>query len=42
LRGIDAGPLANSTVAESLTSVLIWINKIYKVPSSGITITGLP
>jgi 8-hydroxy-5-deazaflavin:NADPH oxidoreductase len=42
LRGIDAGPLANSTVAESLTSVLIWINKTYKVPDSGITITGLP
>jgi 8-hydroxy-5-deazaflavin:NADPH oxidoreductase len=42
LRGIDAGPLANSTVAESLTSVLIWINKTYKVPDAGITITGLP
>lgn len=41
LRGIDAGPLANSTVAESLTSVLIWINKTYKIPDAGITITGI-
>lgn len=42
LRGVDAGPLANSTVAESLTSVLIWINKTYKIPDAGISITGLP
>jgi len=42
LRGIDVGPLANSVVAESLTSVLIWINKQYKIPDSGIRITGLP
>jgi len=41
LRGIDAGPLANSVVAESLTSVLIWINKTYKVPDAGLMITGL-
>jgi NADPH-dependent F420 reductase len=41
LRGINAGPLANSTVAESLTSVLIWINRAYKIPDAGITITGL-
>ena len=27
LRGIDAGPLANSVVAEALTSALIWINR---------------
>src|SRR5271166_1960789 len=30
LRGVDAGPLANSVVAESLTSVLISINRTYK------------
>jgi len=42
LRGIDVGPLANSVVAESLTSVLIWINRIYKIPDAGIRITGLP
>ncbi|MES2184020.1 MAG: NADPH-dependent F420 reductase [Pseudomonadota bacterium] len=42
LRGIDAGPLANSAAAEALTSVLIWINQKYKVPGAGIRITGLP
>jgi hypothetical protein len=41
LKGINAGPLANSTVAESLTSVLIWINRTYKIPDAGIAITGL-
>ena len=41
LRGIDAGPLSNSVVAESLTSALIWINRTYKVRDSGIVITGL-
>jgi len=41
LRGIDAGPLINSVVAESLTSVLIWINKTYKVRDAGIVITGI-
>jgi len=42
LRGLHAGPLANSVVAEALTSVLIAINQRYKVPGSGIRITGLP
>lgn len=42
LRGIDVGPLANSVVAESLTSVLIWINRTYKIPDAGIRISGLP
>jgi 8-hydroxy-5-deazaflavin:NADPH oxidoreductase len=41
LRGIDAGPLCNSAAAEALTSVLISINRKYKVPGSGIRITGL-
>jgi NADPH-dependent F420 reductase len=41
LRGIDIGPLANSVVAESLTSALIWINRTYKIPDAGIRITGL-
>jgi predicted dinucleotide-binding enzyme len=41
LRGINAGPLANSVVAESLTSLLISINRTYKIPDSGIRITGL-
>jgi len=42
MRGIHAGMLANSAAAEALTSLLIAINKRYKVPSSGIRITGLP
>ena len=37
-----AGVLANSAASEALTSVLIAINKRYKVPGSGIRITGLP
>lgn len=41
LRGIDVGPLANSVVAESLTSALIWINRKYKIPDAGVRITGL-
>ena len=40
LRGIHAGPLANSVAAEALTSVLIGINKRYKVDGAGIRITG--
>lgn len=42
LRGVDVGSLANSVVAESLTSALIWINRKYKIPDAGIRITGLP
>ena len=41
LRGIDAGPICNSAAAEALTSVLIWINRKYGVPGSGIRIAGL-
>ncbi len=41
LRGIDAGSLANSVAAESLTAVLLYINKKYGVKGSGIRITGL-
>ena len=42
LRGIEAGPLDNAVAAEALTSVLIWINRRYDSPGSGIRITGLP
>jgi len=42
LRGWHAGALANSVAAEALTSVLIALNKRYKVPASGIRITGIP
>jgi len=39
--GIDGGVLANSAAAEALTSVLIGINRRYKVLGAGIKITGL-
>ena len=42
LRAWHAGVLANSVAAEALTSVLIAINKRYKVAGSGIRITGVP
>jgi NADPH-dependent F420 reductase len=41
-RGVDGGVLANCCAAEALTSVLIAINRRYKVPGAGIRITGLP
>jgi hypothetical protein len=37
-----AGALANAVVAEALTSVLIAINRRYKIAGSGIRITGVP
>jgi hypothetical protein len=40
-RGIDGGGLANAVAAEALTSVLIGVNRRYKVPGAGIRITGL-
>jgi NADPH-dependent F420 reductase len=42
MRAWHAGVLANSVAAEALTSVLIAINKRYKIPGSGIRITGDP
>lgn len=41
LRAWHAGPLANSAVAEGLTSVLISINRRYKARSAGIRIAGV-
>lgn len=41
LDAVHAGPLANSVAAEALTSVLIGINRNYKVDGAGIRITGL-
>ena len=41
MRGIDAGPLVNSSVSEGLTALLIGINIRYKVKGSGIRITGI-
>jgi len=40
-RAVSGGGLANSAAAEALTSVLIWINRHYKVRGAGIHITGL-
>jgi NADPH-dependent F420 reductase len=41
LRGVHGGPLVNSVAAEALTSVLIGINRNYKVDGAGIRITGI-
>jgi NADPH-dependent F420 reductase len=41
LRGFYAGMIGNSAAAEALTSVLITINRRYKVAGAGIRITGL-
>jgi NADPH-dependent F420 reductase len=41
LRAWHAGPLANSAATEALTSLLIAINRCYKVPASGIRLTGV-
>lgn len=41
LKGWDAGVIQNAVVVEGLTSILIGLNLKYKVPSSGIRITGI-
>lgn len=41
MRGLDAGPLANAVAVESLTPVLLYINKAYKVKGAGIRITNI-
>lgn len=41
LRGLHGGPLVNSAAAEALTSVLIFVNKTYRVEGgAGIRLTG--
>ena len=40
LRGLHGGALVNSAAAEALTSILIFLNKTYKVDGAGIRITG--
>jgi len=40
LKSWHAGPLANSAAAEALTSVLIQLNRRYKLGQAGIRITG--
>ena len=41
MRGVHAGALANAVALESLTPVLLHINKHYKNPGVGLRITGL-
>jgi len=41
VRGLHAGPLANSAAAEALTSVIIGINRNYKSDGASIRITGI-
>lgn len=41
LRPIDAGPLEMSSVVESITALLISVNRRYRVHHSGIRITGV-
>jgi NADPH-dependent F420 reductase len=40
--GVDAGPLANASVVEGMTALLIGVNIRNKIKSSGIRITGIP
>jgi NADPH-dependent F420 reductase len=40
LRGLHGGALVNSAAAEALTSILIFLNKTYRVDGAGIRITG--
>jgi 8-hydroxy-5-deazaflavin:NADPH oxidoreductase len=41
LRGLDAGPLANAVALESLTPVLLHLNRRYKTQGAGIRFTGV-
>lgn len=42
MKGWHAGPIANAAAAEALTSVLITLNRRYKIPGAGLRITGTP
>jgi NADPH-dependent F420 reductase len=42
LRALDAGPLANAVALESLTPVLIHLNRAYKSRTAGVVFTNLP
>jgi hypothetical protein len=42
MSGLHAGPLANAVAIESLTPVLISLNKHYGVKDAGIRVTGMP
>lgn len=40
--GLDAGPLANASVVEGFTALLVGINARTKIKGAGIRITGIP
>ena len=42
MRAWHGGRIENAVVAEALTSALIFMNNRYKIPGSGIRITGTP
>jgi hypothetical protein len=42
MRAWHGGPIANSAVAETLTSVLLFINRDYGIDGAGFRITGTP
>ncbi len=42
MRGLDAGPLDNAVALESLTPVLLHLNKKYGGSGAGVRFTGLP
>lgn len=41
LRYVDAGPLEQARIIESLTALMIGINRRYKIDGAGVRITGL-
>jgi NADPH-dependent F420 reductase len=41
MRGLDAGPLANAVALESLTPVLLHLNKKYKGHGAGVRFSGI-
>jgi predicted dinucleotide-binding enzyme len=40
VRGVDAGPLANASLVEGITVMLVAVNRNYKI-NAGIKIAGL-
>jgi len=42
LRALDAGALVNAIALESLTAVLIHLNRVYKSQGAGVVLTNLP
>jgi NADPH-dependent F420 reductase len=41
-RYVDGGKLENARIVESITALLVGINRRYKISASGIRVTGLP